>query len=157
MYTTKNSLPDNTRKAMISLLQDRLYDSVDVMTQTKQAHWNVKGPSFIGLHELFDKVHADMDDYTDNLAERIVILGGQAEGTARAAANNSSIEEYPLDITDQDKHVVALSLRLASFGDKIRKSINEASESGDEGTADLFTEISRGVDKNVWFIEAHAA
>jgi len=122
----------------------------------KQAHWNVKGPNFIGLHELFDKVDEAVESYVDMIAERIVQLGGIAEGTARVAAARSQLEEYPLEIADGLAHVEAVARALSTFGQEARNTINEADELDDADTADLFTEISRGIDKWLWFVEAHS-
>jgi starvation-inducible DNA-binding protein len=155
MYQTKNDLPAQTRSKVIELLNMRLADAIDLQTQAKQAHWNVKGPSFIALHELFDKVNEDVEDYVDDIAERAVQLGGVAEGTARMAAKRSSLNEYPANTVDGSSHVEALSSTLAAFGKSARKAISDANELGDLDTADLFTEISRGVDKWLWFVEAH--
>lgn len=156
MHKTKIDLPDNVRKAAIGLLQARLADAVDLGTQAKQAHWNVKGPSFIALHELFDKVAGDAGEFTDLIAERITTLGGIAEGTVASAAERSALPRYPLEIQDGAQHVEALATALAAFGKAVRTSIDESAEIGDQGTADIFTEVSRGVDKNLWFVEAHA-
>jgi starvation-inducible DNA-binding protein len=155
MFNTKNDLSEAVRAKAIALLNARLADAIDLQTQTKQAHWNVKGPSFIALHELFDKVNEDVEDYVDDLAERAVQLGGVAEGTARMAAKRSSLSEYPTNTLDGRSHVEALSTVLAAFGKSARKAINDANDIGDLDTADLFTEISRGVDKWLWFVEAH--
>ena len=155
MFNTKNDLSEAVRAKAIALLNARLADAIDLQTQTKQAHWNVKGPSFIALHELFDKVNEDVEDYVDDLAERAVQLGGVAEGTARMAAKRSSLSEYPTNTLDGRSHVEALSTVLAAFGKSARKAINDADDIGDLDTADLFTEISRGVDKWLWFVEAH--
>src|SRR5207253_10244603 len=108
MYPTKNDLSEGTRREMIELCNARLADAIDLQTQTKQAHWNVKGPHFIGLHELFDKVNEDVEDYVDLIAERAVQLGGVAEGTARMAAKRSSLVEYPANTVDGRSHVDAL-------------------------------------------------
>ena len=124
--------------------------------QMKQAHWNVKGPNFIGLHELFDRIDEAVESYVDLIAERIVQLGGIAEGTVRVSAARSRLEEYPLLIGDGRDHVDAVSTALAAFGHEVRESIDEAADLEDADTADLFTEISRGIDKWVWFVEAHA-
>jgi starvation-inducible DNA-binding protein len=156
MHKTKNDLPDNTRRTAIELLQARLADAVDLSSQAKQAHWNVKGPSFIALHELFDQVAALVQQHVDLIAERIVTLGGTAEGTVRIATARSALNEYPLDIADGLAHVDALSSRLAAFGALVRKAIDEAAEAGDQDTSDIFTEVSRGIDKQLWFVEAHA-
>jgi len=155
MFQTKNDLSEKVRTQVATLLQERLAEAVDLVTQAKQAHWNVKGPSFIALHELFDKVYEHAGDHADLIAERIVQLGGRAEGTVRVAAKRSQLPEYPLAITSGKEHVDALSHSLAYFGETIRKAINLADEVGDKDTADLFTEISRGVDKDLWFVEAH--
>ena len=155
MHKTKNDLSEKVRIQVSALLQDRLAEAVDLVTQAKQAHWNVKGPNFIALHELFDKVYEHAGDHVDLIAERIVQLGGTAEGTVRVAAKRSQLPEYPLTLASGREHVEALSHSLAYFGETIRKAINQADEVGDKGTADLFTEISRSVDKDLWFLEAH--
>ena len=156
MFKTKNDLSEGTRVKAIELLNARLADCTDLQTQTKQAHWNVKGPSFIALHELFDKVYEDVADYVDTIAERAVQLGGVAEGTARMVAKRSSLSEYPANTVDGRGHVEALSSALAAFGKAARKAITEANDLGDLDTADLFTEVSRGIDKWLWFVEAHS-
>ncbi len=155
MFNTKNDLSEATRAKAIELLNARLADAIDLQTQTKQAHWNVKGPHFIGLHELFDKVNEDVEEYVDDIAERAVQLGGVAEGTARMAAKRSTLSEYPANAVDGRSHVDALSSALAAFGKVARKAIDQSNEIGDLDTADLFTEISRGTDKWLWFVEAH--
>jgi len=156
MHKTKNDLPEKVRVQMITLLQERLAEALDLGSQAKQAHWNVKGPSFIALHELFDEVYEHVDDHVDTLAERIIQFGGVAEGTIRVAAKRSQLPEYSLTLASGKEHVEALSRSLAYFGETIRKAISQADEVGDKGTADLFTEISRSLDKDLWFVEAHA-
>jgi starvation-inducible DNA-binding protein len=156
MFPTKNDLAEATRIKVIELLNARLADSIDLQTQTKQAHWNVKGPNFIALHELFDKINADVEDYVDLIAERAVQLGGVAHGTARIVAKRSSLSEYPENASDGHSHVEALSTALATFGKSARKAIDQSDDLGDLVTADMFTEIARGVDKWLWFVEAHA-
>jgi len=155
MFKTKNDLSETVRGKAIELLNARLADAIDLQTQTKQAHWNVKGPDFIALHKLFDEVNEDVEDYVDDIAERVVQLGGVAEGTARIAAKRSSLSEYPTSAVDGRSHVDALSSALAAFGKSARKAIDTANDFNDLDTADLFTEISRGVDKWLWFVEAH--
>src|SRR5262249_6359868 len=147
MFKTKNDLPEGNRVKVVELLNARLADCIDLQTQSKQAHWNVKGPNFIALHELFDKINEEVEDYVDDLAERAVQLGGVAEGTARMVAKRSSVAEYPANTVDGRGHVEALSSALASFGKAARKGIDQANELGDLDTADLFTEVSRGIDK----------
>ena len=155
MHPTKNDLPEKTRAKVDAVLADRLADATDIMLQAKQAHWNVKGPNFFQLHELFDKVHEAAREWVDLIAERIVQLGGQAEGTVQATAKRTSLKPYPLAIVSGPDHVEALSSSLAALGKKVRKAIDETDELGDKDTADLFTEISRDVDKYLWFVEAH--
>ena len=156
MYETENDISRNRRVEISALLNQRLADAVDLQTQMKQAHWNVNGPHFIGLHELFDKIDEAVEAYVDLIAERIVQLGGIAEGTARAAAGRSRLEEYPLTIADGSAHVEAVSKALSTFGHEARNSIDQADELGDADTSDLFTEVSRGIDKWLWFVEAHS-
>ncbi len=156
MYETENDISQNRRVEISALLNQRLADAVDLQTQMKQAHWNVKGPHFIGLHELFDKIDEAVEAYVDLIAERIVQLGGIAEGTARIAAGRSRLEEYPLAIADGSAHVEAVSKALSTFGHEARNSIDQADELGDADTSDLFTEVSRGMDKWLWFVEAHS-
>src|SRR5215469_1004165 len=155
LYETENDLPKNARTELIGILNQRLADAVDLQTQIKQAHWNVKGPHFIGLHELFDKIAEDVESYVDLIAERIVQLGGIALGTVREAAARSRLEEYPLAIADGMAHVEAVARALSTFGREARMTIDEADKLGDADTADLFTGISRGMDQWLWFVEAH--
>jgi starvation-inducible DNA-binding protein len=155
MFKTKNDLSEGTRVKAAELLNARLADCKDLQTQVKQAHWNVKGPNFIALHELFDKINDEVEEYVDEIAERAVQLGGVAEGTARMVAKRSSLAEYPTSAVDGRSHVEALSSALAAFGKAARKAIGEANDLGDLDTADLFTEVSRGIDKWLWFVEAH--
>jgi len=152
---TKNDLSEDVREQMIELLQGSLADSADLQFQAKTAHWNVKGPSFIALHELFDQVHAQTVTWTDEIAERLVMLGGVAEGTVQKAAENTRLAKYPLEIKDGKDHVEAFSSALAAYGKFIRANIDKADDAGDMDTADLFTEVSRGVDKMLWFVESH--
>lgn len=155
MPTTRNDLPDNTRKAMIALLNARLADAIDLRLAIKQAHWNVKGPNFIALHELFDQIQARVDTFVDDIAERGVALAGVVAGTAQVVAKTSQLEPYPTDITDEKAHLKALADRLAAFGKLARAAIDASDEAGDKDTADLFTGVSRQIDKDLWFIEAH--
>jgi starvation-inducible DNA-binding protein len=155
LFSTKNDLPAETRVQVVDLLNRRLADCIDLQTQCKQAHWNVKGPSFIGLHKLFDDINSDVEEYVDLLAERVVQLGGVAEGTARCAAERSTLSEYPLDISGGQEHVEALSSALSAFGRTCREGIEATDGLGDADTSDILTEISRGVDKWLWFVEAH--
>ena len=156
MYETENDISHQRRTELSVLLNPRLADAIDLQLQLKQAHWNVKGPHFIGLHELFDKIAEEVESYVDMIAERIVQLGGIAEGTVRAAASRSRLEEYPPTIADGLAHVEAVANALCTFGREARVSIQEANTLDDADTADLFTEVSRGIDKWFWFVEAHS-
>src|SRR5262245_3530649 len=147
MFKTKKDLAEETRAKVVELRNARLADCIDLQTQTKQAHWNVKGPTFIALHELVDKVNGRVEAYVDDIAERVVQLGVVAEGTALA--------EYPAKAVEGCSHVETLSSALAAFGKAARQAIEQANELGDLATADLFTEVSRGIDKWLWFVEAH--
>jgi len=155
VYKTENDIPQQLRLKLNVLTNQGLADAVDLQMQIKQAHWNVKGPHFIGLHELFDQIDEAVESYVDLIAERIVQLGGIAEGTVRVAAGRSRLEEYPLVIADGRAHVEAVSKALSTFGREARATINQANELDDADTADIFTEISRGIDKWLWFVEAH--
>jgi len=155
LHKTKIDIDKGSREKLIAILNQRLADAADLKSQAKQAHWNVKGPNFIALHELFDQVSTELDTHVDDIAERITTLGGVAMGTVRLAAGNSSLSEYPHEISDGTAHVDALSSVLADFGKKVRSDIDSTDELGDKDTADLFTAISRGVDKLLWFVEAH--
>ena len=155
MHRTKNNLAEAVRMEMVPLLNARLADSVDLFDQAKHAHWNVKGPQFIALHQLFDTIAGHLEGFADLLAERAVQLGGIAEGTSQVVAERTSLTPYPLTLTTGRDHVDALSSALADFGGKVRAGIDAADGRGDKDTADLFTEISREVDKDVWFLEAH--
>ena len=131
VYQTENDLPKNTRVELITLINQRLADAIDLQAQLKQAHWNAKGPHFIGLHELFDKIAEEVESYVDMIAERIVQLGGIAEGTVRVAASRSRLDEYPLDIADGAVHVEAVARALSTFGREARMSIDETDGLGD--------------------------
>ena len=155
MHDTRNDLPARTRAKVIESLNARLADAIDLGAQAKHAHWNVKGPNFIALHELFDKIAESVEEHIDELAERITALGGTAYGTIGAVVRSSSLAPYPENIVDGLQHVDALAAALAQFGKKIRKGIDEAGKQGDADTADLYTGISREADKNLWFLEAH--
>ena len=155
MQPTKNDLPEGTRAKMADLLGARLADAIDLQTQCKQAHWNVKGPQFIALHKLFDEINEEVEDYVDLLAERIVQLGGIAEGTVGVVAKRTSLIDYPLTLTTGAEHVAALSDALAGFARTARMGIEEMGELDDADSADILTEISRGTDKWLWFVEAH--
>ncbi|MFO0879200.1 MAG: DNA starvation/stationary phase protection protein Dps [Gemmataceae bacterium] len=155
MHRTKNDLPQEVRASLIRLLNHRLSDVIDLHLQAKQAHWNVRGPNFIALHELFDKVAETAEDHSDEIAERIGQLGGIAEGTVQVIHGRSKLPPYSLTLVAGLDHVEALATALATFGKQVREAIDEAARLNDADTADLFTEVSRENDKNLWFVEAH--
>ena len=155
MYKTKIDLSEKIRRNVIVILNDRLSDAIDLQSQIKQAHWNVKGPHFIALHELFDKISDVVLEQIDDIAERVSSLGGTAEGTVAVAAKRSKLKNYPLSITAGKDHLFYLSTQVAAFGKSVRGAIEDTDELGDADTADLFTGISRDLDKYLWFLEAH--
>jgi starvation-inducible DNA-binding protein len=155
MHSTRIDLSAKARVKMIGTLNTRLADAIDLQLQAKQAHWNVKGPNFIALHELFDRIAGDLAGHIDEMAERITTLGGIAEGTVQVVAGRSKLDPYALEITDGRAHLDALAAALARFGKAVRKAIAEAAKAGDADTSDLFTGISRAADKSLWLVEAH--
>lgn len=157
MQPTHNTLSENIRAQSIELLNKHLAAAIDLHAQLKQAHWNVRGPGFFAIHELFDKVSEEVEAYSDQIAERAGGLGGTAHGTIQVVAERSFLVPYKHGIADEKCHVFAVSGSLAAFGQSARDAIDEASKYGDADTADLFTEISRGIDKQLWFVESHIA
>lgn len=155
MNRTRNDLPEVTRKKAIRLLNTSLADAIHLALQAKQAHWNVKGATFQPLHELFDSLYEQASGWSDLLAERAVQLGGTAEGTLALVTAGTRLPAYKPDATEGKDHLVLLSTSVAAFGKSVRGAIDTADKAGDAGTADLFTEISRGADKMLWFLEAH--
>jgi starvation-inducible DNA-binding protein len=157
MNKTRNTLHNAIRSQSVEILNKHLAAAIDLHSQTKQAHWNVRGPNFIAIHGLFDKVSEEVEVFSDMLAERAGGLGGVAHGTIQVAVKNSFLVPYPLDIADENKHVFAVAGALAAFGQSVREASQDATSFGDLDTADLFTEISRGIDEQLWFVESHLA
>lgn len=155
MYKTKIDLSEKVRRNVIAVLNDRLASAIDLQSQVKHAHWNVKGPQFIALHELFDKISDAVLGQIDEIAERVTALGGMAEGTVAVAAKRSKLKNYPLNITSGKDHLDYLSTQLSVYGKAVRAAIDDTAKLGDADTADLFTGISRELDKYLWFLEAH--
>ena len=154
-HKTKNDLKSNAKTVAIDLLNARLADAIDLALLTKQAHWNIKGPQFIALHEMIDGFRTDIDGHVDTMAERIVQLGGTALGTTQVVAKASNLTPYPTDIFKTADHLSALIERYAKVANSIRAAINAVDEAGDKDTADIFTGVSRALDKALWFLEAH--
>jgi starvation-inducible DNA-binding protein len=155
MNPTKIDITPDRREKLTAILNARLIDIIDLTLQAKQAHWNVKGQNFIALHKLFDEVYESMADLTDDVAERLVALGGFADGSVQTAARKTTLPHYPQGISASRAHVEALSTALATFGKAVRHDIDRANELSDADTADLFTQVSRTVDKYLWFVESH--
>ena len=155
LYSTRIDLPKDVRVRAIEILNQTLAATLDLKTQTKQAHWNVKGMNFYQLHELFDEIATELEEYVDMVAERVTALGGTALGTARIAAESSILPEYDLDAVSGAEHVTALADRFGIYAQHVRDAIATTDELGDADTADLYTEISRTADKRLWFLEAH--
>jgi len=154
---TRNDVPDNAKQVSINVLQGCLVDSVDLYNATRQAHWNVKGPHFGELHRLFEEFYTGLAEATDDLAERIVQLGGTANGTTQVLASQTRLQPYPTDLYAGMDHVRALADRYAKVAKTLREGIDETDEAGDKDTSDLLTEQSRALDKMLWMLEAHLA
>jgi starvation-inducible DNA-binding protein len=155
MHETKNDLTSNARKASIEILNARLAEAIDLALITKQAHWNVKGPQFIAVHEMLDGFRTELDGHVDTIAERAMQLGGTALGTSQDVARSSRLAPYPTDIYAIRDHLAQLIDHYAAAAKSARAAIGEAGEAGDADTADIFTAYSRGLDKSLWFLEAH--
>jgi starvation-inducible DNA-binding protein len=154
-FSTRIDIVEASREELVQLLNARLADTFDLYSQLKQAHWNVKGSDFIQLHKLYDDVAESVVEYVDMIAERATALGGLALGTARMAAAASTLDEYPVGAVEGMDTVSAIADRLATYGASVRAGIDAAVDLHDQDTADLFTEVSRAVDKHLWFVEAH--
>lgn len=155
MHKTRNDLSSNAKAVAMQLLGARVADTIDLALIIKQAHWNIKGPQFIAVHEMLDMFRAEMDGWVDTMAERVVQLGGTALGTSQAVAKSSAVAPYPTDIYAIKDHLAALIERWGQVANAVRANIDEADEAGDADTADIFTAVSRGLDKQLWFLEAH--
>lgn len=155
MVDTRHDLPADNRTAVVELLNQHLADLFDLYTQTKYAHWNVKGRQFYQLHLLFDELAEKVEESVDEVAERITALGGLARGTARMAAENSRLEEFPVDTISAEDVLRVTADRYAATAEHVRGGIDQAGEHGDQGSADLLTDVVRMLDKSLYFIEAH--
>jgi len=155
-YKTRNDLSANAKSVSIGVLNARLADSIDLALLTKQAHWNIKGPQFIALHEMIDGFRTEIDEHVDTMAERVVQLGGTALGTTQTVAKGTTLKPYPTDIRTSKDHLDELIDRYGKVANAVRAAIDETDDAGDADTADLFTAYSRALDKALWFLEAHA-
>ncbi|MCJ2126553.1 DNA starvation/stationary phase protection protein Dps [Methylobacterium sp. J-077] len=154
-HKTRNDTDSNAKQVSIQALNARLADGIDLALAVKQAHWNLKGPQFIGIHEMLDGFRTELDDLNDKVAERAVQLGATALGSTQVVAEKTKLPAYPTGIYAIADHVAALIDSYAAYANAVRENIDETDEAGDDGTSDLFTEISRAVDKQLWFLEAH--
>jgi starvation-inducible DNA-binding protein len=157
MQPTQNTLSESIRAQSVELLNKHLAAAIDLHAQLKQAHWNVRGAIIFTTHKFFDRIAVEAESYSDLLAERVESLGGIAQGSVQLSSERSFLVPYALDIADEQKHVFAVSRVLAAFGGSAREASDASADFGDMGTADLFTEISRGVDQQLWFVESHTA
>jgi starvation-inducible DNA-binding protein len=155
LHPTRIDIPADARTKIVTILNQTLAATSDLKSQVKQAHWNVKGTDFYQLHLMFDEMAGELEEYVDTIAERITALGGYAMGTVRMAAENSILPEFPVDILAGMEHVTALADRFAPYAKHIREAIDKTDELGDVDTSDLYTEVSRTIDKRLWFLEAH--
>jgi starvation-inducible DNA-binding protein len=148
-------LTSNVKTEVIDLLNARLADAIDLALVTKQAHWNLRGPTFIAVHELLDTLRDDIDEHVDIIAERVAQLDGVALGTVQAVGAATALAPYPTDIRKVADHVAALVERYAALSKSTRASIEAADEAGDADSADIFTAFSRSLDKSLWFLKSH--
>ena len=155
MHKTHNSLPEEQRTKLVEVLNRRLADSIDLMFQAKQAYWNVNGPQFLTLHALFGQIASSIEGYVDQIAERIVQLGGSADGTVHVVTRRTALDRYPLEVADENGHIEAIAVVLASFGKHVRYTIGQATDLLDADSAALFTDISRDIDMWLWLVEAN--
>jgi starvation-inducible DNA-binding protein len=155
MYETRIDVPKTKREKVIDLLNQQLADTFDLYSQAKQAHWNVKGSDFYQLHLLFDELAGHVLEFVDTIAERATALGGTALGTARMAVGASTLPEFPEDAFEGTDAVRALADRFGAYAASTRKAMDASEKLGDMDTNDLFIEVSRQVDKDLWFLDAH--
>jgi starvation-inducible DNA-binding protein len=154
-HKTKNDLPSNAKSVVIELLNARVADCIDLALLTKQAHWNLRGAQFIAVHEMLDTFRTEIDDHVDTMAERVSQLGGTALGTVQTTAQATTLAPYPTDIYSVPDHLKALIERYGQVANSVRAAIDQSDEAGDADAADIFTGVSRGLDKALWFLEAH--
>ncbi|MCX7310311.1 MAG: DNA starvation/stationary phase protection protein Dps [Alphaproteobacteria bacterium] len=157
MHKTRNDLKSNTKTTMAALLNARLVDAIDLALMTKQAHWNLRGRQFIAVHEMLDGFRTEIDGHVDTIAERVAQLGGIAFGTTQAVVQGSKLKTYPTNLVSVEDHIAALGERYGDLANSTSAAIGTSDEAGDADTADIFTAVSRSLDKALWFLEAHEA
>jgi starvation-inducible DNA-binding protein len=154
MFKTPSHLPQEARIRIAESLNARLADGLDLHSQIKVAHWNIKGPLFASLHPLFDGFAGALSGYNDAVAERIVTLGGRAYGTTRHAAKHSRLTEFPQETTRDLEHVRLLADRFEQYLEGLRVSRATAERDADADTVDLLTEEIADFEKHTWFLRA---
>lgn len=155
MKTPEIGLKSNTKTTIIAQMNAHLADAIDLALLTKQAHWNVRGPNFIAVHEMLDTFRAALDTHVDTIAERVAQLDGIALGTSQVVAKQSRLTAYPTDIRKVTDHLEALVQRYAAAATSVREGIDAADEAGDADAADILTAYSRDLDKFLWFLKSH--
>jgi len=155
MFKTQIDIPSNSKKAVIEMMNKALAATLDLALIIKQAHWNVKGPRFIMIHEMLDGFRETLDEHTDTIAERVVQLGGVAYGTTQNIAEATVLKPYPTDIHSVEDHIHALINAYGEVANLVRKYVDETAEAGDQDASDILTAASRQLDKDLWFLEAH--
>jgi len=153
--STWTNMDSNTRATTTETLNATLADALDLALLTKQAHWNIRGPLFIAIHEMLDKFRIELDDHIDTIAERIVQLGGTALGTTQVVAATSRLSAYPTEIHQEDDHLTALIARYGALANSVREAVSIVGEAGDANSADILTGFSRAMDKSLWMLDAH--
>jgi starvation-inducible DNA-binding protein len=154
MYKSPSPLSESARKEIAVSLNARLADGLDLHSQIKVAHWNIKGPNFAALHPLFETFAIGLAAHNDALAERAVTLGAQVYGTARAVAKASTLPEYPPETKKDLEHVKLLAERIDSYLEGVRASRDVADKLEDQDTVDLLTGIIVEFEKHAWFLRA---
>jgi len=155
LFPTRIDLTADTRGYVVGMLNQQLATLSDLYTQTKHAHWNVKGSHFWGLHKLFDELAEGVEELVDTVAERLTALGGVAKGTTRMAASKTRLDEFPEGVHAGMEVVRVVADRFGTAGKDARQGIAQADEHGDADTADLLTEVSRFLDQSLYFLESH--
>jgi starvation-inducible DNA-binding protein len=155
MFETRIDIDQEAREELVKILNQQLADAFVLFSHAKQAHWNVKGMDFIQLHELFDELAGEVLAYVDMIAERITALGGTALGTVQMASGATQLDDIPVDMASGEAFVEGIAARFAQHAENVRAAIDTADELGDMATSDLFTEVVRGLDKGLYFLEAH--
>jgi starvation-inducible DNA-binding protein len=157
LRSTRNDLGENSKQVSVAVLNGTLIDMIDLTNSIRMAHWTLRGSNFIGLHLMLEGFYNEFFQTSDEVAERLVQLGGTPDGTTQLVSEKTRLPAYPRDTTDTLEHVALLADRFANLGKSVREGIDSTDEAGDADTADLLTGISRAIDKDLWMLEAHLA